>query len=65
MNRLHEQLDGIHREISKDIHIEGPALIELFEHDFPEKNLELIIELPKSKRAREELYISIVPKVGI
>ncbi|GJQ65650.1 hypothetical protein Trydic_g7740 [Trypoxylus dichotomus] len=54
---LHDQLDAIHREIPENLHIDGPALVELFEYDFPEKNLELIINPEPTKESEQRCKI--------
>lgn len=62
--KLSEQLQAIHQEIPELEHIQGPAIVEMFEHDFPEKNLELVLESPENKRETVDM-IRVVPQVSL
>lgn len=50
--KLHDQLNAIHQEIPESQHIFGPDIITLSEYDFPEKNLEIVIDSSKESVAK-------------
>lgn len=44
--KLYEQLLEVQKEIPEGQHIEGPPIPEISDDHFPEKNIELDIQLP-------------------
>ena len=51
LKRKTEKLNEMHSEIPEETWKFGPDVVQLPEHDFPERNLQVIVELPGVKAA--------------
>lgn len=52
---LYDELLQVQKEIPEDQHITGPPIPEIFDTDFPEKNIELDIQLPEQYREQNDV----------